>query len=68
MTNNARQSEISDMAKEIINIIRYGKLYGKNIDMDNMEEVIVAAYLIGESKISFGSARRTQACSCREHR
>ena len=54
MTNNARQSEISDMAKEIINIIRYGKLYGKNIDMDNMEEVIVAAYLIGESQISFG--------------
>ena len=43
---NVRDREIAFLACEIKERINGGSLYGETIDMDNIDEVIVATYLL----------------------
>ncbi len=48
MDNTMINILISDFAKEIKKRIEGGKIYGIPVDMNNVDHVIVAAYLVSE--------------------
>lgn len=44
-----RRTEIDSFAKLIVERIRGGKMYGVEVDMTNMCDIVVAAYFLGIS-------------------